>query len=268
VVGTLLDITERKRSEEEIKSLNEDLRRHLSELSTANEELRAFSSSYSHDLKTPLVAIQYAADKLLERYRDRLDEKGQRYLEMINTAGKQMSDLINDLLAYFSIGRKEIELTVFGMEEIVADVFDQLKAMDPDRIVDLKLATLPRCKGDRMMIRRVWVNLLHNALKYTRPIESAVIEVGCSAEQEKDVYYVKDNGVGFPSREKTRVFDVFTRLHPADQFEGTGLGLAIVKRAVLRHGGEVWAEADVAKGATFYFSLPRESSREVYPPSR
>jgi PAS domain S-box-containing protein len=264
VIGTLLDITERKRSEEEIRRLNHELQRHIAELDAANEELKAFSYSVSHDLKTPLMGVEYASRKLFENYRDRFDEKGQQYLRMILDGSIRMEELIRDLLAFFSLGREEIEVAPVDMGDMVREVFGRLGALEPDRPVELRLNPIPDTRGDKAMIRRIWENLLCNAFKYSRPRKMAVIEVGCASNAEGDTYYVKDNGIGFSMNEAGRLFKVFARLHPADEFKGTGLGLAIVKRIVERHGGSVWAEAKVDEGATFYFSFPasRKNQRE------
>jgi two-component system CheB/CheR fusion protein len=257
VLLAIEDMTERKRAEGKVQALNQELERHVTELQVVNEELKTFSYAVSHDLKAPLITIGGFSRRLLEKYGDSLDEKGQQYLKMINTSSIQMEELIQDLLGFFSSGREAVNFSPLKMEKMVGEVFDQLKEMYPKRKIYLHVETMPDLKGDEAMITQVLVNLLSNAIKYTRPREVADIYVGGRIEVERNVYYVKDNGIGFPVEDADKLFNAFERLQRTEEFEGTGLGLAIVKRVIERHGGVVWAEGKVGEGATFNFSIPR-----------
>ena len=251
------DITERKRADGKVQALNQELERHVTELQVVNEELKTFSYAVSHDLKAPLVTIGGFSRRLLEKYGDSLDEKGRQYLKMINTSSIQMEELIRDLLGFFSSGREVVDLSPLKMDKMVGEVFDQLKEMYPKRKIYLHIETIPDLKGDEAMITQVLVNLLSNAVKYTRPREVADIYVGGRIEADRNVYYVKDNGIGFPMEDADKLFNAFERLERTEGFEGTGLGLTIVKRIIERHGGTVWAEGKIDEGATFNFTIPR-----------
>ena len=251
------DITEQKRAEGKVQALNQELEQHITELQVVNEELKTFSYAVSHDLKAPLVTIGGFSRRLLEKYGDSLDEKGQQYLKMINTSSIRMEELIRGLLSFFSSGREAVNFSSLKMEKIVWEVFNQLKGMCPKRTIHLHVETMPDLKGDEAMITQVLVNLLSNAIKYTRPREIAVIYVGGWTEAERNVYYVKDNGIGFLIEDADKLFNAFERLQQTEEFEGTGLGLAIVKRVIERHGGLVWAEGKTGEGATFNFTIPK-----------
>ena len=251
------DITERKRAEGEVLTLNQELEQHITELQVVNEELKTFSYAVSHDLKAPLVTIGGFSRRLLEKYGDSLDEKGQQYLKMINTSSIRMEELIRGLLSFFSSGREAVNFSSLKMEKMVWEVFNQLKGMCPNRTIQLHVETMPGLRGDEAMITQVIVNLLSNAIKYTRHREIAVIYVGGWTEAERNVYYVKDNGIGFLIEDADKLFNAFERLQRTEEFEGTGLGLAIVKRVIERHGGAVWAEGKTGEGATFNFTIPR-----------
>ncbi len=227
-----------------------------SELQSANKELEAFSYSVSHDLRTPLRAIDGFSQILLEDYPDNLDKEGRRVLNVVRDNTKRMGVLIDDLLTFSRLGRKEMEKKDINMEKLAKDVFKQLKDTAPQRKLKMKINALPPVRGDENLIREVLQNFLSNAIKFSKNEKSPVIEVGGKLEDKENIYYVKDNGVGFDMKYSDKLFGVFQRLHSQEDFKGTGVGLAIVQRIIHRHGGRVWAEGKVNKGATFYFTLP------------
>lgn len=234
------------------------IRQHAAQLEAANKELEAFSYSVSHDLRAPLRAIDGFSRVLLEDYIDKLDDDGKRYLNIIGSNTKKMGQLIDDLLLFSRLGRQEIRRSDINMEKLAKTVFEELKLAVPERKVQNIINTLFPAQGDQAMIRQVLVNLLSNSIKFTRPKETAVIEVDGRSEGDENIYAIKDNGVGFDMKYVNKLFGVFQRLHTSEEFEGTGVGLAIVQRIIHRHLGRVWAEGKVGEGATFYFSLPRK----------
>ncbi|HEV2664644.1 MAG TPA: PAS domain S-box protein [Blastocatellia bacterium] len=246
-------------------SLHEQVGQHAAELeqrvAERTAELEAFSYSVSHDLRTPLLTIDGFSRMLLDDYADRLDAEGQRLLKTICSNSQNMGRLIDDLLAFSRIGRQEMRPAEIKMSELAAAVCAELTATAPERKLKFNLQPLPPARGDQSMIRQVFVNLLSNAIKFTGPKEVAVIEVGAAEEENHNVYYVKDNGVGFEMKYADKLFGVFERLHSEDEFAGTGVGLAFVQRILHRHGGRVWAEGKVGEGATVYFTLPHKGRK-------
>jgi signal transduction histidine kinase len=252
-----------RETQESLWCLNADLEQRVDErtrkLKEANKELEAFSYSVSHDLRAPLRAIDGFSRILLEDYGEKLDDAGKRVLDVIRNNTQNMGRLIDDLLAFSRLSRKQLEASHVDMHCLASDVFQQLQPAFADQNIQFDLAPLPPTEGDPALIRQVFVNLLSNAAKYSRPRSQSVIEVNGYRENGDCVYYVKDNGVGFDMTYAKKLFGVFQRLHSVEEFEGTGVGLAIVQRIVHRHGGRVWADAKLNEGATFFFSLPRES---------
>jgi signal transduction histidine kinase len=248
--------------EEQLRYFNTELEHRVEErtrkLQEANKELEAFSYSVSHDLRAPLRAIDGFSRILLEDYANKFDDDGKRVLDVIRSNTQNMGRLIDDLLAFSRLSRKQMEVSPVNMSELAHDVFQQLKPGLVGQKIQFSLGPLPDTTGDPALIRQVFVNLLSNAAKYSRPRAETVIEVDGRRENGNCIYSVRDNGVGFDMTYAAKLFGVFQRLHSVEEFEGTGVGLAIVQRIVHRHGGRVWAEGKVDEGATFYFSLPKE----------
>lgn len=258
-VAIRADITTRKAAEETVRHLNADLERRVNErtaqFEAANRELEAFSYSVSHDLRAPLRAIDGYSQAVLEDFAALLPEDGRRHLETIRQSAQRMGELIDDLLAFARLSRQELARRPIDMADLVRRALADLEFATRDRPVEIQVGELPECSGDFVLLKQVWLNLLSNALKYTRKRAAAKVEVGCLTNQHEQVYFVRDNGTGFDMRYVGKLFGVFQRLHRAEDYEGTGVGLAIVQRIVHRHGGRVWAEAAVDRGATFYFTV-------------
>jgi len=254
---------ERKQAQVELQQyrdhLEEVVEQRTDELVAANKELESFSYSVSHDLLAPLRAIDGFSRILLEDYTNKIDDEGKRLLNIVRNNTQKMSQLIDDLLAFSRVGRQEINLLNISMTELAKGVFEELKDSSTGQAIQSNINSIPNAYGDRSMIRQVFINLLSNAIKFTRPKGTSIIEVGGWTEENENIYYVKDNGVGFDMQYLNKLFGVFQRLHSSEEFEGTGVGLAIVQRIIHRHGGRVWAEGKVGEGATFYFTLPRKN---------
>jgi PAS domain S-box-containing protein len=248
---TIRDITARKRGEQA--------------LIEANQELEAFSYTVSHDLRAPLRSINGFVKILLEDHGPTLNDEARRCLGIIHKGAQRMGELIDDLLTFSRLSRSPIELRAVDPKGIINEAWLELRQDREGRKVEFIVNDLPHCRADRRLLKQVWVNLLSNALKYTRPQESARIEIGWSGEDQRSkevVYWIRDNGVGFDQRYVHKLFGVFQRLHRAEDFEGTGVGLAIVQRIVKRHGGRVWAEGQVDQGATISMMLERVNEHE------
>jgi PAS domain S-box-containing protein len=252
------DISERKKAEKEILLFNENLEKKVVErtlqLEAANKELESFSYSVSHDLRTPLRAVNGYAMMLKEDFGSKLGAEGDRVINIIMDNARRMGQLIDDLLTFSHLGRKEIKSQNVDINEMVKMCIKEL-LLNEVKKYQVKVRELPQCQADGAMLKQVWMNLIGNAIKYSSKQDLPKIEIGFTSDKKRDIYYVKDNGVGFDMQYSNKLFGVFQRLHSNDQFEGTGVGLALVKRIIDKHGGEIWVEAHLNEGATFYFSL-------------
>jgi PAS domain S-box-containing protein len=258
ILETNNDITERNRREEEIQGLNQELAKRSTELESINKELEAFAYSISHDLRAPLRHMAGYTELLQKKASSVVDEKSNRYMAMILESAKRMGNLIDDLLAFSRIGRAETQRTLVSLAQLVREALTEVRQDTVGRDIVWKIGALPDFYGDRSMLRVVLVNLIANAVKFTRTRLRAEIEIGCAdGNTDELIIFVRDNGVGFDMKYVHKLFGVFQRLHQSDEFEGTGIGLATVQRIIHRHGGKVWAEGVVDSGATFYFSAPR-----------
>lgn len=251
------DLTERQHLERELLTLNADLERRVSERTTSLEqalkELESFSYSASHDLRTPLRAINGYAEILIDEEREKLSDDGKLMLDRIARSASRMGQLIDDILEYSRTSRQEMRLEPIDLNALVLRTVNELSALYPTTVVDVK--PLPQASGDQTMLTQVLQNLIGNAYKFSAKAAAPRIEIGCRHVEGKTAVYVADNGTGFDMRYAKKLFGMFQRLHPDAEFPGTGVGLAIVKRLVERHDGHVWAESESGKGATFLFTL-------------
>jgi len=236
--------------------LEQRVRERTAELEAANRDLESFCSSVSHDLRAPLRHIDGFSSLLIENYASQMPAEAQRLLKFVSSSAQRMGQLIDDLLHFSRLGRQQLSKQPINISGLVHDVLEELRKELGGRSVELLVGELPDTVGDSSLLKQVFINLLSNACKFTRAKEKAIIEVGWRQQGDEEVYFVKDNGAGFDMKNADKLFGVFQRLHRQEEFEGTGVGLSIVQRIVHRHGGRIWAEAGLDKGAAFYFTLP------------
>jgi signal transduction histidine kinase len=264
-MGVILPVIARALAVRQLRLENSELTRGLiqrtAELEVANKDLEAFSATISHDLRGPLRAINGFSAILLEDHGSQLPPDGQQLLSTIIDSSKQMNRLIDDLLRFSRLGQQPLSQGSVGVADLFRKVWEELYVERAGRDVQIQMGDLPNCICDRALLKQVVVNLLSNALKFTSQRDQALIEIGCDAQPGSNVYFVRDNGAGFEMKNAPELFGVFQRFHSEKEFEGTGVGLSIVKRIIERHGGRIWAEGELNKGATFYFVL---SENETY----
>ena len=272
VRGIFQDITDMKKAEAEILKLNNELEQRVkdrtAELLVANQELESFSYSVSHDLRAPIRAIDGFSQIILDENQGTISPEMARYLEIIRQNTRNMGNLVDDLLAFSHLGRHALQKQTVDTQKLVTEIVESVRAEIKGRQLKFVIGDLPDCQADINLLKQVFINLISNAVKFTRNREHALVEIGaCSAvppdapdaaKVYKKCYFVRDNGVGFDMRYYDKLFGVFQRLHRSEDYEGTGVGLAIVKRVIEKHGGKVWAESKLNEGAVFYFVLGEE----------
>jgi PAS domain S-box-containing protein len=251
------DVTERRRTEEVLRETHKKLQEHAARLEAANKELESFGYSVSHDLRSPLRAIGGFSRMILDEQGGSFDTETLRKFNIVQENVGKMGRLIDDLLRLSRLGRAGMSRLKLDMASMVREVLNEIRLSEPERNFAVEIGELPKADGDPVMIRQLMVNLLSNAVKFTRRRQGARIIVGSYETPAENVYFVKDNGIGFDMKYRDKLFGVFQRLVRESDFEGTGVGLAIVQRIVLRHGGRIWAEGKIQEGAAFYFTLPR-----------
>lgn len=258
----VLESDERRQLQQLNAQLEQRVRERTARLEAAMKELEAFSYSVSHDLRSPLRAIDGFARALAEDYGEKLSSEGLRLISTIRTETKRMGQLIDDLLAFSRVGRQQLDASFVDMADLAQSAFQNLVEAAPARAAPtLEIQPLPPANGDRSMLRQVFANLLDNAFKFSAREPAPAIVVRGRSDAGMNIYSVQDNGVGFDPRFAHKLFGVFQRLHSQEEFDGTGVGLALVQRIVERHGGKVWAESKLGAGATFHFSLPVRSGK-------
>jgi signal transduction histidine kinase len=259
-VVTFVDITDRVKTENELKLYRDELEQRVAErtarLTAVNRELESFSYSVSHDLRSPLRAIDGFSQALLDEYHDVLDIDGQHYLERVRNAAQRMGSLIDDMLNLSRVTRSEIKHEIVDLTALGWQVIDELQKHEPQRKVEINIMPKISVKGDQSLLHIVLENLLGNAWKYTGEKKSASIEFGTEILDNETVFYIQDNGIGFDMDYANKLFIPFQRLHSAEKFPGTGIGLATVARIIERHSGRIWADASPNQGARFRFTLP------------
>ena len=238
------------------QKLEQKVAERTTELESVNKELESFSYSVSHDLRAPLRFIHGYTNILEEEYTDKFDDEGRKLIQRIVNNAKKMGQLIDDLLSFSQLGRKELRKRSVSMAKLVTGIWEEFNRLESNRHVTFIMKDLPDVYADYATINQVWVNLISNALKYSKNTEHAIIEISFEQTEKEIIFIIKDNGAGFDMQYYDKLFGVFQRLHSTKEFEGTGVGLAIIQRIIAKHGGRIWAEGEVNKGASFYFSLP------------
>lgn len=245
----------RKTAEDVAEESNKNLKIHSEQLERSNKDLEAFSYSVSHDLRAPIRGISGFSKILMEDHGNDLGEEGRRILNIITQNSENMGQLIDDLLEYSRLGRKEIAFSVVNMKSMAEKIFEEVTNYYPEAKMETIVGDLPHTKADSGLLKQLLFNLVSNAFKYSNKKEFPKVEIGSYQNDGETVFFVKDNGAGFDMKYQHKLFNIFQRLHHADQFEGTGVGLAIVKRVVEKHDGKVWGEGKPNEGACFYFTL-------------
>jgi two-component system CheB/CheR fusion protein len=258
ILLALEDITERKRADEEIRRLNEQVGRKALDLELANKELDSFTSAVSHDLKNELIVISAFTGKLIKRHMERLDAKGQDYMRIINSSVENLTTLVGDLLELSRLSKAKMKVEMLNLSELVLPILKKYQGKDPERKVEVVVPQKVEAWGDRRLLTVMLDNLLSNSWKFTKNAVPARIEFGETQESEEPIFFIRDNGCGFTvPADLEQIFLPFTRFHNVEDYPGTGVGLATVKRIISRHGGKIWVESSVGKGTVFYFTLQK-----------